>query len=185
LYSFSFLPHLLFLYLINPLTHIRIMYLFIYFLFPFRFCFVAIFLLTFSFPLSHSLPSSTIEAVRVFSPTPTPLWRCGPTRAVASSCLRCLDHTQRRTTVGMTPLDGWSARRRDLYVTPRNTHNRQTSMPPVGFEPMISAGERPQTYALERAATETGKRLRLPFFKWNNRHLTKGLTQTRYVQIWP
>ena len=29
-------------------------------------------------------------------------------------------------------------------------------MHPVGFEPMISAGERPQTYALERAATETG-----------------------------
>jgi hypothetical protein len=26
----------------------------------------------------------------------------------------------------------------------------------VGFEPTISAGERPQTYALERAATGTG-----------------------------
>ena len=26
----------------------------------------------------------------------------------------------------------------------------------VGFEPMISAGERPQTYALYRAATGTG-----------------------------
>ena len=29
-------------------------------------------------------------------------------------------------------------------------------MPPVAFEPTVSAGERPQTYALERAATETG-----------------------------
>jgi hypothetical protein len=29
-------------------------------------------------------------------------------------------------------------------------------MPPVGFELMISAGERPQTYALDRAATGTG-----------------------------
>jgi len=29
-------------------------------------------------------------------------------------------------------------------------------MPPVGFEPTISAGERPQTYVLHRAATETG-----------------------------
>ena len=28
-------------------------------------------------------------------------------------------------------------------------------MPPVGFEPMISAGERPQTYALDRTATGT------------------------------
>ena len=29
-------------------------------------------------------------------------------------------------------------------------------MPHVGFDPAISAGERPQTYALDRAATETG-----------------------------
>ena len=29
-------------------------------------------------------------------------------------------------------------------------------MPPVGFEPTIPAGERPQTYALDRAATGTG-----------------------------
>ena len=29
-------------------------------------------------------------------------------------------------------------------------------MPPVGFEPTISAGERPQIYALDRAATGTG-----------------------------
>jgi len=29
-------------------------------------------------------------------------------------------------------------------------------MPPVGFESTISPGERPKTYALDRAATETG-----------------------------
>ena len=29
-------------------------------------------------------------------------------------------------------------------------------MPPVGFEPTISAGERPKTYALDRAATGIG-----------------------------
>jgi len=29
-------------------------------------------------------------------------------------------------------------------------------MPPVGFEPTISEGERPQTYVLDRAATGTG-----------------------------
>ena len=29
-------------------------------------------------------------------------------------------------------------------------------MPPVGFEPTISAGKRLQTYALDRAATEIG-----------------------------
>jgi hypothetical protein len=32
-----------------------------------------------------------------------------------------------------------------------------TSMPTVGFEPIKSAGERPQTYALDRAATGTSK----------------------------
>jgi len=42
------------------------------------------------------------------------LWRCDPTQFMASSFLRFLDHTQRRTTVGRTPLDEWSARRRDL-----------------------------------------------------------------------
>ena len=84
------------------------------------------------------------------------LWRCDPTRVMASSFLRFLDHTQRRTTVGRIPLDEWSARRRDLYLTTHNTQNRQISMTPVGFEPTISAGERPQTYALDRAATGTG-----------------------------
>jgi hypothetical protein len=48
------------------------------------------------------------------------------------------------------------AGRRDLYLTTHNTHNRQTSMPPVGFESTISAGEQPQTYVLDRAATGAG-----------------------------
>ena len=29
-------------------------------------------------------------------------------------------------------------------------------MPPAGFEPTVSAGERPQTHALDRAATGSG-----------------------------
>ena len=70
-----------------------------------------------------------------------------------------LDHTQRRSTVGRTPLDEWSARHRDLYLTTHNTHNRHTSMPPLGFEPTILAGERPQTYALDGAATGTGTKI--------------------------
>jgi len=52
-------------------------------------------------------------------------------------------HTQRRNTVGRTPLDEWSSRGRELYLTTRKTHNRQTSMPLVGFELTISASERP------------------------------------------
>ena len=80
----------------------------------------------------------------------TPQW------ARASSFTRFLDHTQRRTTVGRTPLDEGSVRRRDLCLTTHNTHNRNTSMPPLGFKPTISAGERLQTYTLDRAATGTG-----------------------------
>jgi hypothetical protein len=64
--------------------------------------------------------------------------------------------TLRHTTVGRTPLDEWSARRRELYLKTHDTHTRQTSIPPAGFEPAISAGERPQVHALNRTATGNG-----------------------------
>ena len=70
-----------------------------------------------------------------------PLCRCGPRRATPSTFTRFLDHTQRRNTLGRTPLDEWSARRRDLYLTTHNTHNRQTSITQGGLEPAISASE--------------------------------------------
>jgi hypothetical protein len=82
--------------------------------------------------------------------SPPPQW------VRASSFTRFLDHTQRRTTVGRTPPDELSARRRDLYLTTRDTHNRETSMTSVGFEPTVSEDERTQTYALDRAASGTG-----------------------------
>jgi len=53
-------------------------------------------------------------------------------------------------------MDKCSARRRDLYLAKHNTRNRQTSMPPAGFEPTISVGEGHQTYTLDGAATVTG-----------------------------
>jgi len=56
-----------------------------------------------------------------------PLWVCilqPSSGAIASSRTRFLDHTQRRATVGRTPLDEWSIRRRDLYLTTHNTHDR-------------------------------------------------------------
>ena len=56
-------------------------------------------------------------------------WRDNPQWARASSFTKFLDHTQRHTTLGRTPLDEWSARRRALYLTTHNPHNRQTSMP--------------------------------------------------------
>ena len=66
--------------------------------------------------------------------------------------------TFRHTTLGRTPLDEWPARRTDLYLTTHNTHNRQTSMPPAGFESTIPVSERPQTHALGGAATGIGCR---------------------------
>jgi hypothetical protein len=70
--------------------------------------------------------------------------------------------TLRHTTLGRTPLDERSARRRDLYLITHNTHKRQTSMPPAEFEPTIPASERLQTHALDRAATGNGTTLHLP-----------------------
>ena len=95
----------------------------------------------------------------LFGPTaPPPQW------VRAHSITRFLDHTQRRTIVGRTPLDEWSARRRDLYLITHEAHNRQTSMPPVGFVATIAGGERPQTYALDRTATGIGHDLYIYIF---------------------
>jgi len=52
------------------------------------------------------------------------VWRCDPMQAMASLFLTFLDHTQRRITIGRSPLDGWSPRRRDLYLTTRDTRNK-------------------------------------------------------------
>ena len=122
--------------------------------------------------VSHSTRLQVINVVFLstffFGATapPPPQW------VRASSFFRSLDYTQWCTTFGRTPLDEWSARRRDLYLTTHNTHNRQTSMPPVGFEPTVSTGERPQTYDLDRATAGTGSSLLLGYLntsemKWN------------------
>jgi len=70
---------------------------------------------------------------------------------MASSCLRFLDHT-RHAKLGRTPLDERSARRRDLYLTTNNTHKKQKSMPPAGFETTIPASVWPTAHDLDRAA---------------------------------
>ena len=79
---------------------------------------------------------------------------------------RGLTITLRHTAFGRTPLDGSSARRRDLYLTTHNTPKGQTSMVQAEFEPVIPASERLQTHALDRAATGKGTNmwLYLPIF---------------------
>jgi len=50
-------------------------------------------------------------------------------------------------------MDERSAQHKDRYLPIDNTHNRQTSMPPGGFETTVSTSKRPQTHAADRAAT--------------------------------
>jgi hypothetical protein len=64
-------------------------------------------------------------------------------------------HALRHTTLGRTPLDEGLARHRDLYLITHNTHKGQLC-PPAGFEPSVPRSKRPQTYALDRAATGIG-----------------------------
>jgi hypothetical protein len=102
-----------------------------------------------------------LHRVQIFSyklrfPTIFFIWSNSPQWARASSFTRFLHHTQRHTTLGRTTLDERLARCSGLYLTTHNSQNRQTSLPPLGFEPTISAGERPQAYVLDRAATGTG-----------------------------
>jgi hypothetical protein len=51
----------------------------------------------------------------------------------------------KHTTLSGTPLDVWSPRRRNLYLTAYNKHKRRKSMPPAGFESAIPTTDRPQT----------------------------------------
>jgi len=68
-----------------------------------------------------------------------------------------MTHTYTHThTLGRTPLDEGSARRRDLYLTTQDTHKKQTAMRPAGLELAIPAGERPQTHVLDGAAILIG-----------------------------
>ena len=83
-------------------------------------------------------------------------WRNSPIEARPSR-YRGFTITLRHTTLGRTPLDEWSPRLRDLYLTTHNTHKRQSSMPPAGFESTIPTSERPQTHALDSVATGIGR----------------------------
>jgi len=60
--------------------------------------------------------------------------------------MRFLDHTQRRTTVGRTPLDEWPARRRDLYLQQRTTLTTDKHPCPhwdSNLQTQLASGRRP------------------------------------------
>jgi len=68
--------------------------------------------------------------VRYISAAPSVIHSLNFTFAVAprpNFVFRFPDNTQRHTKFGWTPLDEWSVRRRDLYLTTENTDNRQSS----------------------------------------------------------
>jgi len=82
------------------------------------------------FPKSETIPVYTLTLHSKLNCNITLhfFWLVSPQWARASSFTRFLDQTQRRNTVGGTPLDEWSARRRDLYLTTHDTHNKQTNI---------------------------------------------------------
>ena len=90
------------------------------------------------------------------------LWCCTPSWATSSSFLRFLDLTWWHTKFGRPPRDKWSSHGRDLYLTTHNTHDRQTSMPPAGFEAAVLASRQLQTYSLDCEATGTDTSLHSP-----------------------
>jgi hypothetical protein len=56
-------------------------------------------------------------------------------------------------------------------------------MAPVGFETTIPAGERPQTYAIDRAATETGRYNVTQFiYIWKLLYMFRGRTSTHHQE---
>jgi len=80
------------------------------------------------------------------------------------STFRSLEVTLRHTILGNIPLDMWSAFHRDFYLTTHNTHKRQTTMLPEGFEPAILASERPQTCTIERVAIGIGVEILIQYY---------------------
>jgi hypothetical protein len=71
-------------------------------------------------------------------------------RVLASSILRFQDHNDTTQSVGLLWTSDRPVAETSTWQT-HNTYNRQTSMPSARFEPAIPAGDRSQTYALDRA----------------------------------
>jgi hypothetical protein len=62
-------------------------------------------------------------------------------RVLASSFLRFRNYTQWHNRVGRTPLDEWSARRRDLYLS-NTQHSQQTNIHALGGIRILSPSRR-------------------------------------------
>ena len=97
-------------------------------------------------------PSSCFSDGNIFSPMAQQPLVCQCLLTIQASPSQSRTHPS----LGRSPLDECSARRRDLYLTQYNTHTRQTSMFQAGIEPAIPANDRPQAHALDGAVTGIG-----------------------------
>ena len=88
-------------------------------------------------------------------------------------------HTHTHTlTLCRASLDEWSARRRDLYLTTHDTHNRQTSMPPAGIKPAVLK----KLVAAELRLRPRGTRDWLPTYC--EADLSTGTALCREIVVW-
>jgi hypothetical protein len=110
--------------------------------------------ISFDIPLNLRLIPTGLNSLRRFFQEMTYIsqWHGSPS-GPGSPYYRGFTVTLRHTTLSRIPLDEWSAPRTGLYLTTSNTHNRETPMPPLGFEPTIPASGLPKIHALDRAAT--------------------------------
>jgi hypothetical protein len=97
------------------------------------------------FSVKQNMNLYTVISISAFVSFCSPSLFCLLVRSRCRGFLFSLDHTQAHTTVGRTPLDEGSARRRDLYLRTQTLYKRQTPMPLVEFEPTIPASARPRT----------------------------------------
>ena len=96
-----------------------------------------------------------------------------------------IDIPRSHTIVNRIPLNGRSARRRDVYLTSHNIHNRLTTMPAAQFKATTSASDRPQTLALDHSATGIGNWKYV--LNWNHRTSTNLTYAHRYcpcIKTW-
>jgi hypothetical protein len=78
-------------------------------------------------------------------------------------------------TLSRTPLDEWSAQRRDLYLTTHNTHKTRTPMPLMWFKTAIPASEWPQIHTIDCVAIGISDLFDVPG-KWvSPQHCCKNL----------
>jgi hypothetical protein len=68
--------------------------------------------------------------------------------------------------------------------TTHNIHKRQTSMSSAGYETIIPASDRPQTYVLDRAATGVGDRcITFRYYVWVSHTLNSNYFSTQHLPI--